>query len=372
MNFNQEAPEYKRTQKIYSKLIYNFIVSVILISSAEIIIMFVLSMLPSLPSYIKALLDGLSLIIIVPTLLYFIVIKPYIAERRHTEEKLITSESNYRSIVESTEDSIYSVDRNCNYLFVNKKHLTRMGLSTQQMKGRPFSEFHTQEETKLFIERVNNVFETGKSAQYEYRSLRDGRYFLQTYSPVQEEEGKIEAVTIISKNVTMLKHMEKELLTLSFSDDLTGLYNRRGFFNLMEHQLKVAKRNKSRTFMLYADLDNLKWINDTFGHQEGDAALIETANILKATYRESDIIARIGGDEFVLYPVGTNETSAENIAARLHKNLENQNAKSTRSYKLSISIGITSYDPETISSIDGLLAQADKLMYEHKRSKQRV
>jgi diguanylate cyclase (GGDEF)-like protein len=118
--------------------------------------------------------------------------------------------------------------------------------------------------------------------------------------------------------------------------------------------------------MLYADVDDLKSINDTWGHKEGDLALIETAKILRANYRESDIIARISGDEFVVIPVGTAEDYVDIVINRLQKALEIYNSKSNRGYKLSLTIGIAFYDPEHPCSVEELLAQADKSMYERK------
>jgi diguanylate cyclase (GGDEF)-like protein/PAS domain S-box-containing protein len=292
-----------------------------------------------------------------------------IYERKQIEEMLKETENKYRSLVDSTDDSIYLVDRNYKYLFINKKHLSRMGLSDVQYNGRSFGEFHSQFESKLFSEKVDMVFETGESAQYEYKSFMDSKYFLQTCSPVKDKEGKTVAVTIISKEITKLKNMENELIQLSYTDAHTGLYNRRGFFNLMEHQLKLAKRQKKKLFLLYADLDNFKNINDQYGHQEGDLALVEVARILKNTYRESDIIARIGGDEFVVFPIETSEDHADTIYARLQKNFETYNLKNSRDYKLSMSVGISSFDPESPATVDDLLDKADKLMYEHKRRK---
>lgn len=171
--------------------------------------------------------------------------------------------------------------------------------------------------------------------------------------------------------IARIEHVKRqeEIRTLSLRDELTGLYNRRGFFTLVEHQLKIAKRQKKGTFMLYADVDDLKRINDTWGHQEGDIALIETANILKMNYRESDVIARIGGDEFVVIPVGTTGDDVERIFERLQRSIEIHNSKSNRNYKLSISSGIAFYDPEHPCSIDELLAQGDKSMYNWKRYK---
>lgn len=165
------------------------------------------------------------------------------------------------------------------------------------------------------------------------------------------------------------KKVEAKLQSLSLTDELTGILNRRGFFTLADHQLKLAKRQKQEILLLYADVDNLKKINDTRGHKEGDSALSEVANVLKVTYRDSDIIARIGGDEFAVLPVGTSKDKISIITARLQNNLDSYNAKSERIYKLSLSVGVAAYNPEFIYSIDELLSEADKLMYERKRGK---
>ncbi len=163
---------------------------------------------------------------------------------------------------------------------------------------------------------------------------------------------------------------EEALLALSLTDELTGLYNRRRFFVLTEQYLKVAVRTKGRLLILFIDLDDLKWINDHYGHSEGDKALIDFARILKETFRESDIIARIGGDEFVVLFVSTDENS-EILMARLHKNLKDYNARRVRRYRLSISVGTAQFDPEYPVSIDELLSKADASMYVQKRKKRK-
>ncbi len=163
--------------------------------------------------------------------------------------------------------------------------------------------------------------------------------------------------------------LQEQIRIMAVTDELTGLCNRRGFFNLAEHALNLANRLQRQIFILYLDLDNLKEINDTLGHMEGDTMLIETANILRATYRKSDIIARIGGDEFAVIPVDTTEENAKVAASRLQKNIDTHNEKISRDYKLSISVGISYYDPNFPTSIDKLLSQADKSMYERKRNK---
>ncbi len=158
---------------------------------------------------------------------------------------------------------------------------------------------------------------------------------------------------------------EKALQALSLTDELTGLYNRRRFFILMEQCLKVAIRAKKRPLLLFIDMDNLKRINDHYGHAEGDQALIHLAKILKKTFRESDIVARIGGDEFVVLLESPDE-HGEIPVTRLHENLREYNAQGPRRYTLSISVGMAQFDPEYPNSIDELLSEADSSMYEQK------
>ncbi|MBI5664848.1 MAG: diguanylate cyclase [Nitrospirae bacterium] len=413
------------------------------------------------------------------------------AERRKAEESLQKSEGKFRSLVDSTEDSIYVIDRHCRYLYINKKHLSRLGLTERQTLGRDYNSFHSPEETKEFEEKVNEVFNTGKSSMHEYNSRRDCRYFLQTFSPVKDHGGAITAVTIVSKDITdrkkvseailqsiqdwedtfnsitdMItihdrdfniirannaaekilglpfllpgtkcykyyhgkddpmtgcpscdclktgmsvsfemfepylnmfleirsiprfdankklagllhvvrdiserKKMEEILRTMSITDELTGLLNRRGFFSLAQKQLKAAERSGRYMSVIYADLDGLKEINDTLGHKAGDAALLEFAELLKDTFRESDIIARLGGDEFAVVVEVTDANSESIIRRRLEDKLEAVNSQKDRQFILLISLGIVRYDPYHPCSIDELLSQSDKLMYANKKGK---
>ncbi|HYQ48691.1 MAG TPA: diguanylate cyclase [Thermodesulfovibrionales bacterium] len=165
-----------------------------------------------------------------------------------------------------------------------------------------------------------------------------------------------------------IKHVRQQerLRVMAVTDELTGLLNRRGFFSLAEQQMKMARRKNSRVYMVYIDIDNMKEINDRLGHQAGDAALTDAACMLKATFRDSDIIGRVGGDEFVVIPVESEETSLEGITARLCKKLEHHNFTTQREYALSLSFGISYYDPADDDSLDNLLMRADKRMLEQK------
>jgi len=161
--------------------------------------------------------------------------------------------------------------------------------------------------------------------------------------------------------------MLTQLRAMSLTDDLTGLYNRRGFLTLTEQQLKMADRTKTEKVLIFTDLDDLKQINDNLGHKAGDRALTDTAMILRQTFRDSDIIARMGGDEFTVFL--TTGVDAEGLPSRLKKNINDHNKKAERPYKISMSIGLTRYDPEKPCSVDELLATADSLMYKQKRDR---
>lgn len=164
------------------------------------------------------------------------------------------------------------------------------------------------------------------------------------------------------------RRVEEALLALSLKDELTGLFNRRRFFILAEHSIKRSVRTKKRLMLLFIDMDDLKQINDRYGHHAGDRALIELANILKKTFRESDITARIGGDEFVVLSESV-DGSSESVITRLYENIRDYNDESPQGYKLSISVGMAPFDPEHPVSIDELLSKADARMYAEKRKR---
>lgn len=131
--------------------------------------------------------------------------------RRRLEDALLQREEAYRSLVESTEDSIYLIDRDCTYLFMNKKHLSRLGLAADKLIGRNYADFHSRKDTKEFVEKVEQVFETGESVHHEHGIGRDGRCFLRTLSPVKAPDGTTIGITVISKDITARKRAEEAL-----------------------------------------------------------------------------------------------------------------------------------------------------------------
>jgi diguanylate cyclase (GGDEF)-like protein len=186
---------------------------------------------------------------------------------------------------------------------------------------------------------------------------------------VLDGAGHFAGTIVILNDITERKRMEHEYRAMSLIDELTGLYNRRGFLTLARKQLHVADRTRRSLLLVFADLDGMKEINDTYGHCEGDYALVETASILQQTFRESDILARLGGDEFVVLAIQTSGNTPDSVMARLQANIAHHNRKQKHPYELAVSLGVARYDPRRRCSIETLLSRADQRMYEHKKAK---
>lgn len=193
---------------------------------------------------------------------------------------------------------------------------------------------------------------------------------LQTGGRIVELQSSLrERVRELEQAIIERKRAEGELRNLTLTDSLTGLYNHRGFFTLAEHHAKGARRTGQSSLLIYADMDALKQINDTFGHNEGSLAIANTAKILRQTFRDSDILARLGGDEFAILAPAVSSNEIDTIIERLRVNIAVFNEQSMRGYQLSLSIGSVLIDHRNGSSIEELLAQADRAMYGNKLSK---
>ena len=162
------------------------------------------------------------------------------------------------------------------------------------------------------------------------------------------------------------------LASLSLTDDLTRLHNRRGFFTLAERQWTLAERQRTGLSLVFADLDGLKAINDRYGHQEGDRALITTARLLLDVCREADIAARLGGDEFGLMLVGADEKTGPEVVERLEQSVRQLHRQQQQPYVLSFSVGLAHHAAGSGGSLDLLVAEADANMYECKRLRKTV
>lgn len=170
----------------------------------------------------------------------------------------------------------------------------------------------------------------------------------------------------------LLGRARQELLAMGLVDGLTDLYNRRAFYALADRQLKIATRTSKELLLLCVGVDNLKWIQDTLGRHEGNLVLVEIAGLLKRTFRDPDIIARIGGDEFAVLAVNAPGDSAEILTTRLHNNLEALNAQTGHPYSLLLSVSAAGYDPKSACSVDALMERAKGLLSENKKRNQLI
>lgn len=172
----------------------------------------------------------------------------------------------------------------------------------------------------------------------------------------------------LAEEIEERRKAEAEVRQLSLTDELTGLLNRRGFFVLAEQQLKLARRLHTSCWIIFIDVDGLKIVNDTLGHDQGDALIRAMAQVLKQTFRESDIVARLGGDEFVIFAPNC-INYCENIESRLKSEIDQFNQTSPFSFQLSMSVGSINFNPSYHTRLEELVTQADELMYTQKRLK---
>jgi diguanylate cyclase (GGDEF)-like protein/PAS domain S-box-containing protein len=297
-----------------------------------------------------------------------------ITERKETEKELIEMEETllnasreWRTTFDAITDIVWLAD--------NEGKILRCNLSATKFFNKPFNEilghpcYEVMHNTSGPIEGCPHL-RMKETNQKEMSSFQIGdRWFNISADPIFNEANSITGTVHTISDITSQKRAEEELRELSLKDHLTGLLNHRGFFTLAEQQLKLAHRMKKRLVLVFADLDRMKWINDSLGHNIGDLALQEAAQVLNETFRESDIIARIGGDEFAIFGLDIAHESTDVITARLHKNLKHYNSMPDRNYSLSLSVGISRYDFENPCSVEELLSQADQSMYEQKRNK---
>jgi diguanylate cyclase (GGDEF)-like protein len=166
---------------------------------------------------------------------------------------------------------------------------------------------------------------------------------------------------------------EMELRNLLLIDELTGLYNRRGFMTFAEQYMKLAQRTNEGLILIFADLENLRQIKEAFGGHEGDLAIIRTAKTLRDTFRKSDIIGHIGTDYFSIVTMETSRDRIDMITNRLHDKLRVHNTQAANRYKLSMSFGLTYFDPrvDQTMAIEDLMAKADEALIAQRNNKAR-
>lgn len=212
-----------------------------------------------------------------------------------------------------------------------------------------------------------------------------GNYWGHLHPPTEQEvrllQGLADSTSIAMENVQFAAELEErvrnrtaelekaneEIRRLSVTDELTGLNNRRGFYLLAEQELRIAHRHRRDCVLAFLDIDGLKRVNDEQGHDVGDIFITDVARVLSATLSDSDILARIGGDEFLVL-VTDSEGDPAMIKRRLVRAFERFNSMNNRPYRLSVSIGLVRAPATNVATVDQLLTRADELMYAEKKA----
>lgn len=209
--------------------------------------------------------------------------------------------------------------------------------------------------------------------QYGYIVIRCGEYDLAVYDLVQRSVSNQLSIsfayTQMSEEQTQIKTQNKKLDFIAHTDELTGMRNRRGFFDLAEPALKLSKELKQKGYVFFCDMDGLKKINDTYGHESGDIAIKAQSKILKKNFPTEAIIGRLGGDEFAIIVPELKEEKIAEIRNNVEKACQKWSEDSKSYFTLSISMGFIQYPNKKTYKLDTLLSMADKALYLEKRRK---
>jgi diguanylate cyclase (GGDEF)-like protein/PAS domain S-box-containing protein len=293
-------------------------------------------------------------------------------EFRKTEQSLRESEREFRLLIDNAPDAIFIQADGC-FTYLNQKAVQFFGAkSAEDLLGCPIIDRYHPDHRGTLQERLRLLNEERKpvpTMEQKYLKL-DGSVIDVEASAVPITFENRDGSLSFAHDITDRKRMEEEIREMSFRDQMTELYNRRGFITLAGQQFKAANRTQRPMLLTFIDCDGLKWINDTFGHEEGDRALIDTAHLLRQTFREADIVARLGGDEFAVLSIdAAQDRNSEELLKRLAQNIRAFNAAGTRPYRLAMSWGTVVYDPHAPLSLDAMMSAADELMYAQKKEK---
>jgi diguanylate cyclase (GGDEF)-like protein/PAS domain S-box-containing protein len=288
-------------------------------------------------------------------------------------------EAFFEQLFAAAPEAIAVLDTGDRIVRTNRTFQELFGYTPGELTGRTINEMIVPAELRAdALALTNRVASGGYVREDTIRVRKDGsRVHVSILATPIIIDGDQVAVYGMYRDITAQKEAEEALRRLSTTDDLTGLFNRRGFFLLAEQQRRVAIRRKSDLMLLYIDIDDFKHVNDTYGHVAGDRVLAELGVLLHNCYRESDIIARMGegggllarmgGDEFVVLAIDPGEEGEKILTDRLRQRLAEYNRSGTPPCEISLSIGAVRVPPDPQSTLDTMVAAADRLMYADKR-----
>jgi diguanylate cyclase (GGDEF)-like protein/PAS domain S-box-containing protein len=281
-----------------------------------------------------------------------------------------------QGVVEGTSDVVFVKDLDGRYLMMNGAGRSYLGRSLEDIIGRTDEELYEPKLAASIREADREVLRSGETIEHETVDTAGGtnRTFLTTKGPFRDGSGRVAGLFGIARDISDRKETERAITEMNerlrqqaIIDELTGLHNRRAFMAIGEHELRSADRTGRPLAVLFADLDGMKAINDSFGHAEGDRALRDTADIFRSTFRASDVVARLGGDEFCSLLPNCPPDQATVVLGRIEEALRLH--RESRPFVLSLSLGVAFHEPGAPESFEDLIRRADAAMYNEKAGK---
>ncbi|UCF71087.1 MAG: PAS domain S-box protein [candidate division WOR-3 bacterium] len=293
---------------------------------------------------------------------------------RRIESDPAVSKENFILPIESSTDAFFLADIKGNFKHFNRNFVDLFGYTSVEMKAKSLKQLvHPDDFNKVTRHHLERTKEKNIPHKHEIRGVKkDGtKIWLEMNVMPTEECGEVTGTRAYVRDISERKEGDRELRTLSMVDELTRLYNRKGFRVFAEQQIRIADRTGKGFFIILADLDHLNAINENLGQKYGDQALRDVANVFSQSFRKSDVIARMGDDEFAVVAADALKISESIIVGRMLRNISIKNSQ-RKKYDLAISVGAVYYDPKKTCTLDDLLGQAEQKMYEHKKIKREM
>ncbi len=286
-----------------------------------------------------------------------------ITKEKNTEDKI----KKLSIAVEQSGNMILITDINGKIEYANKKLLLITQYSLNELIGKNPKILNSGQQSKSYYENMWKNILSGKEWKGEFHNKKkNGDFYWNSViiAPIFDENTVTHFVAI-GEDITEKKELEEKIINFATIDSLTNTYNRRMCFEFLEQQMKFATRNKTPLTICFIDVNNLKIINDKLGHKYGDDLIITVSNILKQSKRDSDLLCRLGGDEFLMILPNSNLSNCEFLWERILNNIDDYNKKSSKIYNISLSHGFAEYNKEEIT-VDEFISLADKEMYKEK------